>query len=340
MKIKNYVSLVLIIGFIGIQAAAQRIQPKPTRGGLSPSERVAAVDTTLETTCSQTTPKIARSLSHDARVFSADRIETTLTGVWQGRVSGNYDKQFLAEQFGSTRAAPEPKPGAPVWTYVSCGREGYVPRHPAQIHEFHKVSDNIEDAREILRTSTGQTFANKGELVLADVWQQLVDTKYFDDPARSLAYAGGFFKPFSVGNIPVSGGSLLEMSMQAEYRGSGETAAKFDRGVPIFGVERGRMLGVTADSGALAHGRGRRSRQAAAGDFLVASPGLNGEMVVEKDADANALAAEAASSGSTSLSGTTKSPGTTISFAYDKVVIGPLAPSATASASVHHKSRK
>jgi hypothetical protein len=258
-------------------------------------------------------------------VFSAERIENTLSGVWRGRVSGDYDKQFLAEdgfvnvdyymivdvrrgealvfeQFGSERAAPEPKPGAPVWSYVFCGRENYVPRHPAQVHEFVKVLDNVEDARALLRISTGLKLADNGELVLSDVWQELVETKYFDDPSRSLAYAGGLFKPFKIGNVPygVKGGFLLEMDMQAEYRGSGQTAAKFTPGVPIRGFERGKFLGVGANSG----------------DFLVASFTLGDEVYSDKESTEGGL----------------------IKMAYDKIVIGPLAPSGTAS--LRDRSRK
>jgi len=343
MKIKNYIWLVLVIGFTGIQAAAQRVPSKPAQG-LSASESAVAVDTSLEVTCSQQTPKISRDLAHNAQVFSAERIETTLTGVWHGRVSGNYEKEFLAEdgfvnvdyymivdakrgealvfeQFGSTRAAPAPKPGAPVWSYVTCGRENYTPRHPAQVHEFRKVSDNLEDARDILKTSTGLTFANNGELVLSDVWQKLVDTKYFDDPKRSLAYAGGFFKPFKVGNVPVPGGSLLEMDMQAEYRGSGMTAARFERGVPIRGFERGRFLGVTASSGGVSLRRAHGSRQGeGGGDFLVSSFAIGSAVETEKE-EVNAL-----------------NSAPRISMTYDKVVIGPLAPSA--SVSLRGKSKK
>lgn len=324
MKIKNYIWLVvLVIGLTGSQAAGQGAQSKPKPKSkakpqrLSAAQSAAAVDTSLETTCSQQTPKVTPVLGHDAQVFSDDRVQRTLSGIWRGRVKGNYEKQFLAddgyvnvdyymivdakrgealvfEQFGSTRAAPAPKEGAPVWSYVSCGRENYRPRHPAQVHEFQKVSDNLEEARAILKTSTGQAFEGT-ELVLADVWKQLVDTKYFDDPERSLAYAGGFFK-FKMTNVPsAEGGSLVDMDMQAEYRGSGQTAAKFERGVPIHGTERGQFLGV----------------QAGSGSFLVSSFGLSREVDVAKED--SSLAA-----------------GSLISMTYDKVVLGPLAPTTVA----------
>ena len=345
MKIKKFVWLVLVIGLTGIQAA-QGATPEPSQSpspsqspapkALTAAESAAAVDTSLATTCSQETPKISQTRAHDAQVFSKTRIETTLTGVWHGRVSGNYGSEFLApdgfvnvdyymlidaqrgealvfEQFGSTRAAPAPKPGAPTWTYVSCGRENYVPRHPAQVHTFNKVADNLVDARAILQTSTGQSFAGIGPLVLADAWKQLVDTKYFDDPARSLAYAGGFFKPFTIQNVPVSGGSMLEVDMQAEYRGSGETAVKFQPGVPMRGYERGRFLGVTTSSQTLGIRRAHRSRPAEGfGDFLVSSFSLGGLVEVVKiieDIFLNSIPI--------------------MSMTYDKVVIGPLAPIAS-----------
>jgi hypothetical protein len=128
-------------------------------------------------------------------------------------------------------------------------------------------------------------FDAKSEVVLSDIWKRLVETKYFDDSSRSLAFAGGFFK-LKIGNVPSAvGGSLLEVDMQAEYRGSGQTAAKFTRGEPIRGVEQGQFLGVGTN----------------AGDFLVSS--LKNGLPVKKSSD----------------------PGSDIDMFFDKVVIGPLA---------------
>jgi hypothetical protein len=75
------------------------------------------------------------------------------------------------------------------------------------------------------------------------------------------------------------------MDMQAEYRGSGETAATFNRGEPIRGFERGKFLGVSTSSG----------------DFLVASFGLGLEVTVAKESSEGLF-----------------------SLVYDKIVIGPL----------------
>lgn len=307
--IKKYTWLVLIIGFAGIPAAAQRVQTRQTQD-LTAAERTAALDTRLLTTCREKPPGLAKVRAHNPQVFSEDRIERTLTGIWRGKVRGNYDKRFVGrdgfvnvdyflvvdakrgealviEQFGAKRSAPQAKSNSPKWSYVFCGKENYKPRHPAQVHQFEKVSDNIEDAREILKASTGLAFEGRGELVLSDVWKRLVETKYFDDPQRSLAYAGGLFKPFKINSVP-SGprGSLLEMDMQAEYRGSGETAATFQRGEPIRGFERGKFLGVSTSSG----------------DFLVASFGLGLEVTVAKESSEGLF-----------------------SLVYDKIVIGPLA---------------
>ena len=306
--IKSFIWFVVILGFTGITAAAQQPQ------GLTAAERTAALDTRLITTCKEKPPGLAKVRAHNPQVFSQGRIETTLTGVWRGRVKGNYAKEFVAgdgnvnvdyymlvdakrgeilvfEQFGAKRSAPSPKSRTPTWSYVFCGRENYKPRHPAQVHTFEKVSDNLEDARAILTASTGLTFPS-GELVLETAWKQLVDTRYFDDPSRSLAYAGGFFKPFKIGSVPSGeGGALLEMDMQAEYRGSGQTAAKFQRGEPIRGFEKGKFLGVATPSG----------------DFLVASFGLGLEVTVAKESE-----------------------GGLFTMKYDKIVIGPLAPGGTA----------
>src|ERR1044072_5173528 len=349
--IKNYIWIVLVLGLAGIPLMAQKASPskaaklaavdrpaavethaktkEATKAapGLSPSQRAAAVDTSLLNTCKRKAPEVPRVLAHDAQVFSADRIGKTLKGVWRGRVSGDYDNKLLTddgflnvdyymiidvkrgealvfEQFGDSPAIPEPKPGAPVWSFVTCG-ENYTPRFPAQVHEFVKVSDNVEDARELLGVSTGLILAERGELVLSDVWQELVATKYFDDPKRSLAYAGAFFNPFKIENVPSQSGFLLEMIMQAEYRGSGQTAARFELGEPIHGVEKGQFLGVETDSG----------------DFLVASVSFGRTVIVSKAA---------------------QGPTGFIDSPYDKVVIGPLAPSDNASlrdSSRNHRSR-
>jgi hypothetical protein len=255
--------------------------------------------------CSQRLPVIPQS---NLRVFPQDRIEKTLNGIWRGRVSGEYPKPVLAddgflnvdyymivdvkrsealvlEQLSPKRAAPRPRPGAPTWSYLMCGRERYLPAHPAQIHEFQKVSDNLVDARAILESSTGLKFGD-GEFVISAAWQKLVDQKYFDD-YRYGAYAGGLFKPFQIGNVVRDGKSLFGMKMTAEYRGGGGTAARFESGVPLRGVESGEFAGFSA--------RG--------GDYLVASLGNGTEVAKEASQTAG---------------------GDIINMFFDKVLIGPL----------------
>jgi hypothetical protein len=245
----------------------------------------------------------------DARAFPQDRIEKTLHGVWRGRVTGAYPKNFLAkdgalnvdyywvidmkrhealilEQFTSNRTEmPKAIAGGPSFSFLMCGAEGYVPRAPRQVHAFQKVSDNIEDAKSLFQTSTGLKAEDK-EFTLSAAWQQLVDTKYFDT-SKFGAYAGGLFKPFELGSLENAiGPSFLTMRYQAEYRGSGVTAAHFTSGTPIRGVEEAHFLGVKTGGG----------------DFLVASFG-NGQ----------AWRKEATQGG-------------VMELAFDKVVIGPLAP--------------
>jgi hypothetical protein len=223
-------------------------------------------------------------------------------------VDVNRGEVFVFQEFGPKRpgAAFRAKTGAPMWSYVWCARENYKSPSPRQVHQFVKVSDNVEDARELLNNSTGLALA-KDQVVLSDVWRNLVKTKFFDDPKRSIAYAGALFKPITMGNVQSSsvGGSLFELRLVGEYRGLGQTAAKFVPGEPIHNVESGHFLGVSADSG----------------DFLVASVGLGNEMCCPKE---DAVMA---------------SPFTT-QMLFDKVVIGPLAPSDSASLRHSHSSRK
>ncbi len=296
-----------------VETSAKAKKVSPRAQVLSAEERETAIDTSISTTCGEEAPKTPRYLGHDAQVFSTERVASTLHGVWLGRVSGEYDKQlfakdgflnvdyymvvdvtrgeaFVLQEFGPNRpgAALRAKPGAPTWSYVWCAKENYKSPSPRQIHEFVKVSDNVEDARELLSGSTGLKMGD-GQVVLSNVWRTLVDMKFFDDPKRSLAYAGAMFKPITMGNRPDSlGGSLFELRMVGEYRGIGQTAAKFQAGEPIHNVEMGKFLGVSMDSG----------------DFLVASIGLGNEEIGPKQDDVmNTFSTQ---------------------MAFDKVVIGPL----------------
>jgi hypothetical protein len=270
-------SIVACVGFVQIVSSSNA---QPAR---SPAQLNAVVKTDLEE-CSarrgaiRPTPIIPTS---SAQAFRLDRIENTLNGVWRGRVSGAYPRRFIAkdgyldvdyywiidvkrgeslviEQLSPRRTARRPPRGAPAWSFLMCGEDQYLPRGPRQIHEFQKVSANVEDARPILEKSTGLTFnVGVGESMLSAFWKGLVDQKYFDTQ-RFGAYAGGLFKPFAIEPVVgAAGNTLISMRFEAEYRGSGATAAKFETGMPILGVESVQFLGVTTRSG----------------DYLVASIG-------------------------------------------------------------------
>ncbi len=343
MKIKNYIWLVLVLGLINIPAEAQRRRPPTTRDTrdiqlsratqLTASQRVSALDARLSTTCSEAAmaPKALRTLAHNPQVFSPDRLARTLNGVWIGRVIGEYDPQLLAkdgslntdyymivdmkrgeaftyQEFTDRRsgAGMRAKRGAPVWSYTWCARENYESKSPRQVHTFTKVSDNIDDAREILSKSVGLRFGREDRVVLSDLWKKLVEAKFFDNPRRSLAYAGVLFKPVTLGSVGTAarGGSLLELRMVGEYRGAGETAAKFELGVPIHNVEQAQFLGV-AGSARLPQGALLASDSSiGSGDYITAAAELGNAMFGPK-ADFNAAVFST-------------------QMAFDKVVIGPL----------------
>jgi hypothetical protein len=336
MKIKNYILVVvLVVGFTGIQAAAQRTTKQrahrpntAAQSGLSAAEVAAALDTSIATTCAQQAPATPKTLTHNPQVFSANRLANTLNGVWLGKVSGEYDPQlfakdgflnvdyfmivdmkhgqaFVYQEFTNRRsgAAFTTSAGAPEWTYTWCAREDYQTKSPRQIHSFTKVSDNIDDAKDIIANAFGVNIPKNEKVVIADLWKTLVDRKFFDDPNRSLAYAGALFNPITMGTVAsAGGGSLLEFRMVGEYRGAGETAAKFVLGEPIHNVEMGHFLGLT--SGTSTKGKKTTAATETSTDFLVASVGLGNEAEAPK---ADAVVAVFSTQ-----------------MAFDKVVIGPL----------------
>jgi hypothetical protein len=264
--IKTCIWVVLIIGLIGIPSAAQKrrkqtskdtrvsrslvaaVPTKPAQS-LTPAERATALDTSIATTCAETPPPVPKVLSHDATVFSPQRISNTLHGVWIGKVSGEHDPQlfapdgflnvdyyivvdvnrgeaFVYQEFTSNRSGShlQAQPGAPKWTYVWCARDNGQPTNsPREVNEFVKVSDDIQDAKAVITNSTGLTFSAREELVLSNVWQRLVEAKFFDNPNRSLGYEGALLKPITIGNVPSGSGSLSEWRLVGEYRGIGQT---------------------------------------------------------------------------------------------------------------------
>jgi hypothetical protein len=167
------------------------------------------------------------------------------------------------------------------------------------------VSDDVDDAKDIIANAFGIQIPKNDKVVLADLWKTLVAQKFFDDPNRSLAYAGVLFNPVTMGTVAsAGGGSLLEFRMVGEYRGIGETAAKFVPGEPIHNVEMGHFLGLTAGTATKGKATNKPATTELAGDFLVASVGLGNDAEQPK---ADAVVAVF----STQMS-------------FDKVVIGPL----------------
>ncbi len=284
----------------------------------SASEAVGTLATILNVELEACESRIPAVAQESVTTFSEDRIKKTLHGVWKGRVSGEYDEKFLAEdgylnvdyymvvdtersevlvieQFSDERSAPEASAELraagklPVWSYLMCGKEQYKPAHPRQIHEFQKVSNDTDDARGLLGNSTGLRIADadfkERGLVISDAWEQLVAGQYFDN-RRFPAYAGGLFKPFEIRNkVNDRGVGVFEMRFDTELRGGGGTAAEFESGVPIHGWETGQFVGVSTGSG----------------DFLIASASNGAEWKK------------------------VSTSGGIIDVFFEKVVIGPLA---------------
>jgi hypothetical protein len=216
------------------------------------------------------------------------RIEKTLHGMWQGQVIGSpldtkYEKSkegnvdyfwmidtrrkeglIIALRNGnkSTADLKLATDNPPKLSYLICAHEGYIPavEKGSEIHEFVKISDNIDNAAQILTKATGLKF-NKQRATLADLWKVIAASGYFKS-LPAVAFAGGLFKPMRLELVksPV-GPALLSMSWDAEYYGGGTTWIKFTPGVPMKGTEYTQFVGTTAS----------------AGDFLVASPG-NGKL--------------------------------------------------------------
>jgi hypothetical protein len=226
--------------------------------------------------------------TNNVREFPRDRIAKTLTGVWRGQVIGDpndpkYDKHkegnvdyfwimdvqrnvglIIAQRGTGKQSTAELKAVAanpPKISYLICPHEGYLPamERGSEIHEFVKVSDNIQEAPQILARATGLKFG-KARPTLPDMWQQIVASGYFRS-LPAVAFAGALFK-IQLKLVPSAiGPGQVSLGWNSEYYGGGTTWLKFTPGVPMKGFEYGQFIGTTAS----------------AGDFLVASPG-NGKL--------------------------------------------------------------
>lgn len=339
----------LLIKFvIGCAFGLLMHSPSYAQRTLSASQLDSIVRMDLNSCATQSTPlksgktdPAAIIPASNAQAVSQDRITRTLHGIWRGRVLGD-DKDVGVDYFWITdtkrnesliiaqRSGTETVTGTvqganpPKFSFLMCAHDGYFPsKATPQIHEFVKVSDNIDDAPRIIQRATGLKL-RKANPTLADLWQGLVAMGYFNDE-RYVAYAGGFFKSFQIQTVanPV-GPASISMNWNGEYRGGGSTALKFQNNVPVFGVEHAEFTGTHAPGVAPTAGAATPEAAVAsaanAGDFLVASPG-NGKLW---KVEAFSSAAGASPAAAASPADTVAPVETTYDVAFDKVVLGPL----------------
>lgn len=219
------------------------------------------------------------SLAH-AKEFPTDRIERTLNGVWRGDVQGDHGEVnvdyfwimdierseglVIGQRSGTqTLGGATPLKNAPKISYLMCGHAGYEPGVATpQIHTFTKVSNSIENAAKLLSKATGIKFSDKS--TLEEMWNQLVQTDYFDTLQNKgvVAFGGGLFKPLRIDMVPGRTGTPeLSLDWDAQYRGGGNTLLEFTKSIPMVGTEQAQFIGTST----------------ALGDYLVSSPG-NGQM--------------------------------------------------------------
>jgi hypothetical protein len=213
-----------------------------------------------------------------AREFPKARIARSLHGMWRGQVYGDNKEVpvdyfwiidtrrneglMIAQRTGKESMADlKPVANAPKITYLMCAHKGYIPAtDTAQIHEFVKVSDSIEDAPRILQKATGVKF-KKARPRLSDLWQEIVASGYFKS-MPAVAFAGALFKPILIETVTNDlGPAQVSLKWNGEYYGGGSTGLTFTPGVPIKVVEYTQFIGTTASSG----------------NYLVSSPG-NGKL--------------------------------------------------------------
>jgi hypothetical protein len=210
--------------------------------------------------------------------ITADRISKTLNGVWHGEVLGDTgdvhvdyfwimdtvrnEGLIIAQRSGDqTVTSVSQLANPPKLTYLMCSHTGYSPgTNVPQLHQFVKISNSSANAAALIQKATGlKRF--KTNPTLAELWQRLVTTGYFDGMPY-VAFAGGFFKPLQVASVAgASGPPQISMQWNSEYRGGGSTRLKYMTGVPTVGSEQAQFVPTVSTSG----------------DYLVASPG-NGKL--------------------------------------------------------------
>lgn len=223
--------------------------------------------------------------------ITAARIAKTLNGVWHGEVLGDTgdvhvdyfwimdtvrnEALIIAQRSGvQTVTNVSQLANPPKLTYLMCSHTGYSPgTNVPQLHQFVKISNSTANAAALIQKATGlKRF--KANPTLAELWQRLVATGYFDGMPY-VAFAGGFFKPLQVGAVSTAGGPpQISLQWDSEYRGGGSTRLKYMTGIPTIGSERAQFVPTVSTSG----------------DYLVASPG-NGKLWKVEAFPANQAAA-------------------------------------------------
>ena len=296
--------LPLCCGLLLLPAASAAQRP------LTKAQTKTVVNTSLDA-CGEILSNTGKVPKESKKAVTKDRVAKTLHGIWRGRVNGNYPQQLetadgslnvdyywiidmkrgeaiVLERLTPERTTPKPiNTNRPTFSFLMCGKEGYVPRHPPQVHTFEKISSSVQSAAGLLNKSTGVRIATpdaSGEISLSGAWGNIVGSKYFEK-ANLQAFAGALMKPFVIGSVPTEDGPpLVSLKYSAEYRGGGMTAARFEPGVPLRGEEAGAFVATST----------------ASGDYLIAST-TDGEAMMKETTE-----------------------GETIAMTFDKVVIGPL----------------
>lgn len=276
---KDYRLLITIVGCcaFGLMPSLSHAQGRT----LTEPQLEGIVNTKLENCSTQTRQLNAGRIdpasiipTSNAREFPLDRISKTLHGMWRGQVHGDNKEVsvdyfwivdmrrneglIIAQRTGKDSMADVKRSAKELkMEYLMCAHQGYLPAtDTAQLHEFVKFSDSIEEAPQILQKATGIKF-KKAQPTLLDLWQEIVASGYFKS-MPAIAFAGALFKPIQLARVTSEiGPAQVSLKWNGEYYGGGSTAIKFTPGVPIKGVEYTQFIGTTTKSG----------------DYLVASTG-------------------------------------------------------------------
>jgi len=88
---KKYIWFVVLCGLAVALANLSAAQQRAASRAAANVDSVTSMDLK---SCADRVPVIPQSR---VRTFPQERIESTLNGIWRGRVSGEYDKQVIAQ---------------------------------------------------------------------------------------------------------------------------------------------------------------------------------------------------------------------------------------------------